>query len=419
VIGDSIAHNGAWHNYVYLYYVTRFPTQRFSLLNCGISGDNAGRGVMRLGWDILPAAPTVATLLFGMNDVARHLYDAGQDGPEVARERAACIATCVENLRTLATALRDAGSAVIFLSPTIYDQTVLTELSAAVGVNEALAEVAARVGELAASFGAPCLDWQTPLQRLTREGQARDPYFSLLNPDRVHPHAAGHFIMAHTLLAAQGLPRSVAGLGIDAAERTVTTEDNCRISALAVADGALHFDCLEAALPFPVEPAAQPALALVPFTETLNQETLRVTGLRAGRYTLRIDDTVIAEYTAETLAAGVNLATEPATPQYRQALAVQALNTARHDLIRERLRAFIFVEWHCTEGRGVAHDGPLSRARLAELAANDAGYIGDQYRVYLTEKANEAAITREVTALTDRLWAAAPPTSHHFDLQPS
>ena len=44
-VGDSITHSRRYHSFIYLYYATRFPGQRFEAVNCGVSGGfGGGRG---------------------------------------------------------------------------------------------------------------------------------------------------------------------------------------------------------------------------------------------------------------------------------------------------------------------------------------------------------------------------------------
>ncbi len=63
--------------------------------------------------------------------------------------------------------------------------------------------------------------------------------------------------------------------------------------------------------------------------QALNQEPLKVRGLGAGRYALKIDGETAGTFTAQELAAGVNLAELP-TPMMRQAAEVHQL-TLRHN----------------------------------------------------------------------------------------
>ena len=40
-LGDSITHGGQYHEFLQLFYATRYPELNLSFHNCGISGDNA------------------------------------------------------------------------------------------------------------------------------------------------------------------------------------------------------------------------------------------------------------------------------------------------------------------------------------------------------------------------------------------
>ena len=71
--------------------------------------------------------------------------------------------------------------------------------------------------------------------------------------------------------------------------------------------------------------------------QALNQETLKVQGAPASKYTLKIDGDDIAELTKEQLAAGVNLA-ELDTPMYRQAKSVHDLTLQHNNLHFQRWR---------------------------------------------------------------------------------
>jgi hypothetical protein len=65
--------------------------------------------------------------------------------------------------------------------------------------------------------------------------------------------------------------------------------------------------------------------------EALNQQTLRVRGLEAAEYTLKIDGSVVGSFSREQLAEGLNLAGLP-TPMAKQALGVHLLTLKRGDV---------------------------------------------------------------------------------------
>jgi hypothetical protein len=80
-------------------------------------------------------------------------------------------------------------------------------------------------------------------------------------------------------------------------------------------------------------PAATMDLALKAsdFMDALNQETLRVTGLQAANYSLKINGSAVGSFTREQLAEGINLAALP-TPMAKQTLKVHILTLKRGEI---------------------------------------------------------------------------------------
>jgi len=74
------------------------------------------------------------------------------------------------------------------------------------------------------------------------------------------------------------------------------------------------------------------------FFDALNQQTLKVRGLKPGRYTLLIDDKLVGSFDAEALGAGVNLA-KYQTPMWEQAMRVHNLTIHRANAHNTRWRS--------------------------------------------------------------------------------
>ncbi len=151
-------------------------------------------------------------------------------------------------------------------------------------------------------------------------------------PDRVHPAAGGHLIMAASLLKAWNAPSLVSAVELDAARREPVRQTNTHVSELRTGR-EITWVQTDAALPMPID-LRDPVMALAvrssDVVATLNQQPLKVTGLAPGRnYALRIDGETVGSFTPSQFAAGINLA-ELATPMVRQAAEVHAL-TLRHN----------------------------------------------------------------------------------------
>jgi hypothetical protein len=123
----------------------------------------------------------------------------------------------------------------------------------------------------------------------------------------VHPGPPGQAIMAWAILKGLNFPSQVASVEIDAAGGKVTSNKNCEVKAVTAADGGVRFEQLDAALPFfPNE--AKSILKWAPILEELNDYQLKVTGLKPGKYEVRLGGKRVTEASAEELAKGMNLA---------------------------------------------------------------------------------------------------------------
>ena len=424
IIGDSITQGGMYHSNMYLFYVTRFPDRELRLLNCGISGDTAAGACRRLDWDILIHRPAAATVLLGMNDAGSKYYIKDDEKSKAARQPA--IEQYAANLTNLVEGLRKANVRVTLLTPPIYEQNADTGTTSYLGYNDALRNCGEEVRKIAQKFDLPVIDIHAAMDALNCTAQKADPKFTLVGRDRVHPGGLGHMVIAYVLLKAQEMPSCVSKTVLAADAAKIIEQVNCKVSNLKAAQGELSFDSLEAALPFPVPPGAQGALKLVPFQQELNQELLKITGLTDGKYTLSIDDQAVGQYEAAELASGVNLAANTKTPQYQQALAVDALNTKRHSLESMRLRGiaatqvFLYNSGKMNDPQAVSEivlKASGWKPEANEKAPSDrVNNIFDAYRKY---KPVEQELIKEVEQARADMYKAAQPKSHRFLLKKS
>ena len=424
VIGDSITHSGTYHEWIELYYLTRLPGAVIDVFNCGISGDRAAGGLQRLKWDILPHQPTIASVMFGMNDVERALYTDMPATPEIQEKRRAAIAHYEENQRALVAALQQAGARVVLITPSIFDETADEAAPHQMGVNEALGACADFVRKLAAETGCALVDFYRPMKLFTEAKQTQDPKFTMVGPDRIHPGPAGHLAMAYLFLRAQQAAADVARLSLDARTAKVTDAVRGTAENIRAQNGGLAFTWSEHALPFPIDPECAPALEWVSFNRDLNQEVLQVTGLKPGRYSLRIDGVEIHAYSSDELASGINLAVETKTPQYQQAVEVLNLMKTRTKLVSSTLRSLAHVEHQSAPD--IAHPvtleqmKPYLERRLERFKTNPGAPSTEQgVRNYPVIKAREAESLAESNRLIEQARRVATPRPHEFALVPA
>jgi len=178
------------------------------------------------------------------------------------------------------------------------------------------------------------------VQALVRAKSADPELAKKLIPDRVHPGAAGHMIMAQALLKAWHAPSLVSAVEIDGGKLVKAT--NTAVSNVAKQD-TLTWVQQDQCLPFPIDwndkdklvPLAVDASGLL---DALDQEMLTVRGLSAAKYALRIDGAEAGQFTADELAGGINLAKLAATPMMKQAMNVHALTLKRTGIHQFRWR---------------------------------------------------------------------------------
>jgi hypothetical protein len=208
------------------------------------------------------------------------------------------------------------------------------------GYNAVLVRFGEFLKQLAADQRLALADLNTPVVAALRKANGIDAAAAArLIPDRVHPGAGGHLLMAQALLRAWNAPATVTDVEIDAARKEPVRQANTRVSELRSAKGISWVQADEA-LPMPVDmrdAGISLAVRSSDFVETLNQQHLQVRGLAAGRYTMRIDGESVGTFTSQQLAAGINLAILP-TPMARQATEVHALTVRHNNLHTARWR---------------------------------------------------------------------------------
>jgi len=85
------------------------------------------------------------------------------------------------------------------------------------------------------------------------------------------------------------------------------------------------------------DPAVSLAMSSSDFMEALNQEMLKVSGLKENNYRLAIDDQDIGKFSREQLAEGINLALFQ-TPMWKQAQDTHKLTVQHNNLHFARWR---------------------------------------------------------------------------------
>jgi hypothetical protein len=225
------------------------------------------------------------------------------------------------------------GLRLTLIQPSPYDD-VTRQPTFEGGYNAVLMRYSEFIKELAGKESADVADLNAPVIAMLKKAAATDAALAQrIIPDRIHPGAGGHLVMAAALLKAWHAPALVSAVELDAAKAKTTRVENTQVSELK-SEGALAWTQTDAALPLPLD-MNDAVLALAvrssDVIEALNRQTLKVTGLSAPRYQLKIDGETIGTFSAEQLSEGINLAALP-TPMAKQAKAVHALTLKHNNL---------------------------------------------------------------------------------------
>jgi lysophospholipase L1-like esterase len=326
--GDSITDQRLYTTFVETYVVTRFPRMKVSFVHSGVGGDrvsggSAGTIDVRLPRDVVAYKPDVITIMLGMNDGSYRAFDQKIFDAYASGYR--------HIIRTVKDALP--GIRITVIEPSPYDDVTRPPTFEG-GYNNVLVRYGEFLKELGREENLTVADLNGPVvAALEKAGKLDAETAKKLVPDRVHPAPGGHLLMAEALLKAWQAPATVTAVEINAAGPAVAGVTNTQVTDLAGGE-RLSWTQADEALPMPIDTKDEVvalALRASDFVEAMDREPLKVTGLTAARYSLKIDGEAAGTFTKEEWAKGVNLATLP-TPMAKQAAAVHDL-TLRHNVV--------------------------------------------------------------------------------------
>jgi lysophospholipase L1-like esterase len=343
--GDSITEHRYYTMFVETYVLTRFPSWQMRFFNAGWGGDKVsgapGRPIdVRLRRDVVAHLPTVVTVMLGMNDAGWRAFD-----PQLFTDFSQGYEHIADVLQTSLPRAR-----VTLLRPSPFDDVAQAPRFPG-GYNEVLQRYGDFVANLAQRRGMAVADLNAPVvEAVTRATEADEEQAKKIMGDRAHPSSAGHLLMAMAMLRAWNAPSFVTTVDIDAVNlqavrsvnssvtqvrRVATTSAKSAANAQAPGaqeDATLTWTQQDKALPFPLN-RADSTTALVlrssDFDQVLNNQTLRVAGLRKSNYRLKINKYQIGVFSADQLLNGINLA-QFVTPMTTQAQRVYDLTDQRN-----------------------------------------------------------------------------------------
>lgn len=317
--GDSITEQRLYTTYVEHYVLTHFPDRRITFINSGWGGDQvtgndcgpcAGvGGLARIKRDVIDRRPTVVTLLFGMNDGHYQDFDP------------ALLKTYEDGLSAIIRELKNHANARIYvMTPTVYDGTRHTPWSKTDRYNDVLDRYSEAAKQVAVREGLPVIDLHAVTTAALSQAKQADSAYTFL-PDGVHPEPDGQLVMAAEILRAWGAPAP----GVELIKQSVDAASKAQVISAS------------APLPWP-SPLPSKVMRMVrPEVTRLGQVNLRIAGLPAGKYSVQVDGSEAAEFTAAELDAGIPISSFSARAN-ELSRALAALVRQRSDIYFSRWR---------------------------------------------------------------------------------
>jgi lysophospholipase L1-like esterase len=366
--GDSITERRFYSTFTEAWVLTRFPKLNVRFVNSGWGGDTVAGGAggplqVRLQRDVIAYQPDVVTILLGMNDghyrkLNERTYSEFTTGYE-------------QLVSTLKAALPDVR--LTLLEPSPYDDVTRPPLFPG-GYNGVLTRFGQFISALAEKANAKVVDLNSTVVGPLTAVNAKDPSTAQnFIPDRVHPGPPASLLMAEALLKSWNAPAIVTEVEIDAESLTASQAVRTQVHSILRKDGTLSWTQNDAALPFPVDwqdPAVTVAAYSSDFFPAIDDQPLRVTNLKPGDYTLRIDGQEITSYPAAQFARGINLSALN-TPMLKQAAEVLKLTNQHIDLHVAR--------WRIVQVPLEQYEPPHYNAAITDLDALEREVIARQH----------------------------------------
>lgn len=424
--GDSITEQRYYPVAIETYVRTRFPNLHVRFVDSAVGGARvtgnwaSSSEDESLERDVFPFKPNVVTIMLGMNDGSYRPFDQK------------IFDTYVKGYEYIIQQLEShlPGVRIVLIETSPWDD--VTQKPSYLnnpnnlpgGYNDTLQHYCQFVRKLGMEHHFMVVDFNSPLVKLMQEAERTDSALAAkIIPGRIHPGASTELAMAQILLKSWNAPATVTNVAIDTQSNEVTKSVNTHVSALSASGNGITWTQTDQSLPYPImtlhstkwpqfppdpfggyppsifwklpplegpeiNPVAQMVVRLTNMYQSLDQEMLKVTGLAAPSYSLKIDGKAVGIFSSQQLAQGINLA-QYDTPMMEQADKVLTLVWHRVDLR--------FYGW-----RGV--QVPM--------------------RNYMTPGVQQAVdqilarLNQEQDDLVAQAHAVAQPTEHHYDLQP-
>ncbi len=323
ICGDSITEQKLYSRLMEDYLTMCVPQLQITVRQYGWSGEKVPGFLPRMTNDCLRFQPTIATTAYGMNDFEYRPYE-DRIGQAYETNSLKMIETFkAHNVRVILGAPSDVSKMPFWVksaSGTVEDLDLSLCRLRNIDIQLAKKE----------KTGFADVFW--PMLVANFEGRQRyGTNYAIPGNDGVHPHWAGHLLMAYAYLKAMGLDGDIGTFTVDLKRNKIKVSKGHRVISVKPGEYEIessHYPfcpCApegQAAASYPVcgqdgldsDNSIRSGMTFVPFNQDLNRLTLVVKNGNASSYQIAWGDES-KTFSADQLAKGVNLAAEfPANP---------------------------------------------------------------------------------------------------------
>jgi lysophospholipase L1-like esterase len=306
ICGDSITEQKQYSAFIEDYILMCQPTTPVRTVQFGWGGSTARHFLGgKLQPDVLKFHPTVVTTCWGMNDGGYRALT-----PEIASSYRSYTQTIIDNFK------KNDVRVIVLGSPGVVDVDSYSKggTEAANIYNKTLGELSDIDRELAEKNNLIFADLHTPMMDAMIKAKAKyGPKYQVAGPDGVHPAANGHLVMAYAFLKAMGFDGNIGTITVDLKTSQASATEGHKLLSSSLKDNTLEVESSRYPFCFtgkPEEPNATTGIIeFFPFNQDLNRFTLVVKNAPANGATITWGK-ASKSFTAEQLAAGINLAAE-------------------------------------------------------------------------------------------------------------
>ncbi len=390
ICGDSITEQRMYSRLMEDYLTMCVPQLKVTVRQFGWSGETVPGFLSRLTNDCLRFKPTIATTCYGMNDFAYRPYE-DRIGQSYQNNSTKMIEDFkANNVRVI---LGSPGP-VSKVPPWVHSATTTTE-----DLDLSLCQLRNLDIGLADREDVGFADVFWPMFNANIIGQQKySAAYGIPGNDGVHPHWAGHLVMAFAFLKAMGLEGDIGTFNVDLKHNTMTVSAGHQVVSQQAGEykivSSLYPFCAsapagEAAASYPVggqdpvtsDNSIQSGMTLVPFNQQLNRLRLIVNHAAAKQYQVTWGPES-KTFTAQQLTQGINLAAEfPANPFSSAFAKVDAAVAAKQAYETKQIQK-LFRGGNGTNDDQISGNNGMNMAQVAAVTERVAARAEKEHEVF-------------------------------------